>query len=787
MRRRMLALVLALAMAFPAGAQSGEAVTDSFVVDDVRVEGLRRFDPGVIFSRLKIDVGDSFAPDAAAPLLRELYQTGYFKSVEILRDGGVLVIRVSENPVIAEITFSGLEELNAERMLEILKEAGISRARVFDRSKLAEAANGIEEIYAARHFYNAEVNTVVSPLPRNRVGVLFEVDEGAEVAVTDVDIEGNEVFGDWTLRRLMEMKTRGLLNFFSDDYRYSEARLDADIERIRTLYLENGYLKFEVTEKETKLSEDKESIEVVIHVSEGIPYSVSEYVMGDGGEAAEKPFADFATQSEGDIYSSERASAAAAAFREHLQDLGYALARVDFDTDIDDATGDVRVVFTALPGNKVIVRRIEIVGNEQTADEVLRREFLQLEQETYSRAKVESSRRRLRRLGYFQDVRVEVQRIADAENEIDLIVTVDEGGLGDIRLGAGFGTDGGISFNGSFNAPNIFGSGDDFRIAGSYSDTKKSFSTGLDQPYHTDEGVSRHFALGYDENEAEEGSSDYKIDGYRATYGYGFPFVDDGKYFLRFAYKNTKLDNPNAIRNDVDHPYKPFIDKQGTDYQIGELQFDLSYDTRDSSTLPTLGNRIRFDTKTGIPGSDLRYYRADYRHDYYKKLNWFWTKPIFHFRGGFGFGDGYGGDIYPFFERYTLGGTASLRGFEAGSIGASCLPAENPAVTVTVSSEAYCLPNNAAVGGKSRLFGTAELPIEAKFFGTQKVFLSPFIDAGAVGGFNKATRLGAMRVSGGIELRWLSPIGPLRFSYVKALREQPGDKTEDFQFTVSTF
>lgn len=771
MRRRMLALVLALAMAFPAGAQSGEAVTDSFVVDDVRVEGLRRFDPGVIFSRLKIDVGDSFAPDAAAPLLRELYQTGYFKSVEILRDGGVLVIRVSENPVIAEITFSGLEELNAERMLEILKEAGISRARVFDRSKLAEAANGIEEIYAARHFYNAEVNTVVSPLPRNRVGVLFEVDEGAEVAVTDVDIEGNEVFGDWTLRRLMEMKTRGLLNFFSDDYRYSEARLDADIERIRTLYLENGYLKFEVTEKETILSEDKESIEVVIHVSEGIPYAVSEYVLQDGGEAAEKPFADFATQSEGDIYSSERASAAAAAFREHLQDLGYALARVDFDTDIDDATGDVRVIFTALPGNKVIVRRIEIVGNEQTADEVLRREFLQLEQETYSRAKVESSRRRLRRLGYFQDVRVEVQRIADAENEIDLIVTVDEGGLGDIRLGAGFGTDGGISFNGSFNAPNIFGSGDDFRIAGSYSDTKKSFSTGLDQPYHTDEGVSRHFALGYDENEAEEGSSDYKIDGYRATYGYGFPFVDDGKYFLRFAYKNTKLDNPASIpvRTMGDpHPYRPFIDKHGDSYQIGELQFDLSYDTRDSSTLPTLGNRIRFDTKTGVPPFDLQYYRADYRHDYYKKLTWFWTKPIFHFRGGFGFGDGYGGDIYPFFERYTLGGTASLRGFEAGSIGAR-------------------RDGNKAIGGKSRLFGTTELPIEAKFFGTQKVFLAPFIDAGAVGGFDKAARLGSARVSGGIELRWLSPIGPLRFSYVKALREQPDDKTEDFQFTVSTF
>ena len=481
------------------------------------MEGLRRFDPGIIFSRLDIDVGDTFAPGDAAPLLRELYQSGHFKSVEILRDGGVLVIRVSENPVIAEIRFSGLEELEDERLLEILRDAGIAKSRVFDRSKLAEAAQGIEEIYASRHFYNAKVKTVVSPLPRNRAGVVFEVDEGDEVVVKSIEIEGNEEFGDWTLRRLMEMKTRGLLNFFSDDYRFSQGRLDADMERIRTLYLENGYLRFAI-EESTELTEDKKGINIKLMLDEGRAYSVSEYVLERGGEEAEKPFAEFATQFEGEIYNSELAADAVVAYREHLQDLGYALARVDFDTEIDDSSGKVRVVFNAAAGVKVQVRRIDIIGNEQTADEVIRREFLQLEQEVYSRAKIESSRRRLRRLGYFRDVRVEIQRIAEADDQVDLIITVDEGGLGDIRIGAGFGTDGGISFNGSFNAPNIFGSGDDFRIAGSFSDTAKSFSTGIDQPYHTDEGISRHFALGYGENESAEGSADYKIDGYNATY-----------------------------------------------------------------------------------------------------------------------------------------------------------------------------------------------------------------------------------------------------------------------------
>lgn len=807
--RRIVAFALALALAAPGWAQSdggdinngnndnnggGGAVVDSFVVDDVRVEGLRRFDPGIIFGRLDIEVGGEFAPDDAAPLLRELYQTGHFKSVEILRDGGVLVIRVSENPVIADIQFTGLDELDEARLLEILRDAGIAKARVFDRSKLAEAAAGIEEIYASRHFYNAKVKTVVSPLPRNRAGVVFEVDEGDEVVVKGITIEGNEEFGNWTLRRLMEMKTRNILNFFSDDYRFSEARLDADIERIRTLYLENGYLRFAIAERSTELTEDKKGINIKLVIDEGKPYSVSEYALTSGGEEAEKPFADFATQLEGEVYNSERAAAAATAFREHLQDLGYALARVDFDTEIDDAAGKVQVVFSAVAGARVQVRRIDIIGNEQTADEVIRREFLQLEKEIYSRAKVESSRRRLRRLGYFRDVRVEIQRIADKDDEIDLIVTVDEGGLGDIRIGAGFGTDGGVSFNGSFNAPNIFGSGDDFRIAGSFSDTSKAFSTGVDQPYHTDEGVSRHFALGYGENESAEGSADYKIDGYNATFGYGFPFVDDGKYFTRIAYKKTQLENPagqccvvpmTSMVTDgetITTPpmtvaYRKFVEEHGTHYDIAELQFDLLYDTRDSSTLPTSGNRARLDSRIGVPLFDLRYYKLDYTHDYYKELRQVWTKPVFHFRGGVGFGGTYGGDEYPFFERYTLGGTSSLRGFESGSIGAlkiSGIPGQN-------------MNNHDALGGLSRIYGSAELPIETTFFGTQKVFLAPFVDAGAVGGFDNGAKLGPARVSGGVELRWLSPIGPLRFSYVRPLRKQDNDKTEDFQFTVSTF
>ncbi len=799
--RRLVALALAAVLAVPGWAQSegvgGGAVVDSFVVDDVRVEGLRRFDPGIIFSRLNIEVGDSFAPDDAAPLLRELYQTGHFKSVEIVRDGGVLVIRVSENPVIADIQFTGLDELDEVRLLEILREAGIAKARVFDRSKLAEAAAGIEEIYASRHFYNAKINTIVSPLPRNRAGVVFEVDEGDEVVVKSIVIEGNEEFGNWTLRRLMEMKTRGLLNFFSDDYRFSEARLDADIERIRTLYLENGYLRFSIAERGTELTEDKKGINIKLVIDEGKPYSVLEYALANGGIEAEKPFGDFATQNAGEVYNSERAAAAAVAFREHLQDLGYALARVDFDTELDDAEGKVRVAFSADAGAKVQVRRIDIIGNEQTADEVIRREFLQLEREVYSRAKVESSRRRLRRLGYFRDVRVEIQRIADSDDEADLIVTVDEGGLGDIRIGAGFGTDGGVSFNGSFNAPNIFGSGDDFRVAGSFSDTTKAFSTGVDQPYYTDEGVSRHFALGYGENEAAEGSADYKIDGYNATFGYGFPFVDDGKYFVRIAYKKTQLENadgqccitqpmtitttttmmpmtPMTMTTRATVAYRKFVEEHGTDYDIAELQFDLLYDTRDSSTLPTGGNRSRLDSRVGVPLFDLRYYKLDYTHDYYKELRQVWTKPVFHFRGGVGFGGTYGGDEYPFFERYTLGGSSSLRGFESGSIGAKRI-------------SDFGGSNHDALGGRSRIYGSAELPVETTFFGTQKVFLAPFIDAGAVGGFDNGAKLGPARVSGGVELRWLSPIGPLRFSYVRPIRKQENDRTEDFQFTVSTF
>ena len=757
-------LLCILLLAVP---RAGEAQQiETFVIEDIRIEGIRRSSPGVIFNQLSVGIGDTFSAEQAVEIIGVLYGTGYFREVDVLRDGNVLVVRVDENPTIAEVTVNGVAELAEERLSEMLNNAGIAKAKVFNRSVLEEAKRVLEDIYIERNFYHVKVEAVVSPLPRNRVAILLNVEEGEEAAIRSVRIVGNEAFSTWRLESDMRLEARSFFNFFTDNYHYSEQKLKADLERIRTRYLEAGYLRFEVESWHVEVSPDKRHIDIAIHLNEGRQYKVSgtRFKVAEG--AAALPFDllvlnQYIIQQPGEIYDGQLAGEATEKIREHLGDLGYAGARVRQGAEIDDDSASAEIIYVIDAQKIVYVRHINIVGNAFTDDKVIRRELLQFENERYSHRKIERSRSRIRRLGYFNRVQIEIVPVEGNNEQVDLQVSVEEVNTGKVRFGASFDSDGGLSYNAGFSNSNIFGSGNDFKIDFIKRDDSVVFELEFDEHYHTKDGVTRHIALNYSEEESDSDSSDYDTDGYKGEYGYDYPFTDDGIYNVYLAYERINVKNTENIEE-----YQKFIDVHGDSSDALLIESGLIYDTRDAANAPTDGERINLRSELGLPVLELQYFAINYLHDYYRTINVLPTSPVMHLRLGAGYGAGYNGGEYPFYQRFYIGGANSLRGFETNSVG----------YTVDDAGE--------TIGGRSRLYGTFEFSADAKFFENQQVFFVSFIDAGAVG---EDIGLGSVRSSLGAELRWLSPVGPLRFSYSTDLRSKPTDDLETFQFSISTF
>lgn len=758
-KRRWLALLCAVVLA---GVSAPAHSFEPFVVEDIRIDGLRRFNPGVVFNRIGVEIGDTIRENKSIEIIKVLFDSGFFRSVDVLRDGNVLVIAVVENPTIAEVDYSGINEVPDEALVTMLKNAGIVKARVFDRALVEAAVKALEDIYTERSFYQAKIRPVISPLPRNRVALLLEVEEGPQAAIRSIEIDGNEALSDWLLKREMNLSPRGIFSFFGDSHLFSEARLAADLERIRTLYLQEGYLRFEVEAQEVEVSDDKINIDIKLRLNEGRQYLLAEpegdVFSGDiPAEIEQQELLDLIRQEPGDVFSSRESAATVAAIRDLLGNFGYAFAEVSYDNALDDDTGTVAVTYDIVPGRLTYVSEIRIVGNERTRDEVIRRELLQFERERYSREKVERSRRRLRRLGFFQDVVIEQEAVEGRDDELNLLVRVTESGLGNFHIGAGLSSDNNLSFQGGITTPNVFGSGNNFSADLALGDDDKRINLSLDELYHTDEGISRHVGVSISEQESASNSSSYNIDGFSARYGYAIPYADDGKYDVNLVYEKIKI-------NSVAAPYRPFQEKHGNDLDLLLLRGGLTHDTRNSSQYPTDGFRAAVSGEIGLPILDLKYYQINYLHDYYYEAASLPLAPVWHLRGGLGFGDSYGGDVYPFYRRFFIGGSRVLRGFKNSSIGGDLFQGN-------------------ATGATSRIYGSAEAAINVDIFKNQQIYVVPFLDFGATG--DTSLSLEPWRASAGLEIRWISPIGPLRFSWGSAVLNESSDKLQRLQFSVS--
>ena len=495
---------------------------EPFTVTDIRVEGLQRIAPGTVFSYLPIKTGETFDEQRSAEAVRALFRTGFFKDVRIERENGVLVIVVQERPAISSIEITGNKDIESEPLLDSLKDIGFAQGRVFDRSLLEKVEQELERQYFSRGKYGVKITTTVTPLERNRVGIVIAVSEGRAARIKQISIVGNKVFDDETLLEDFQLSTPTLLSFYTGVDQYSKQKLAGDLETMRSYYLDRGYINFSIDSTQVSITPDKKDIYITINVTEGDQYKVKEVRLA--GDLVVDPPALFplVQLNPGDVFSRKRVTDTTTQISEKLGDKGYAFANVNTIPEVDEDKKEVAVTFFIDPGKRVYVRRVNMVGNTRTRDEVLRREMRQMEGGWFSSASVERSRTRLDRLGFFEEVNVETPTVPGTTDQVDVNYSVTERPSGNLLVGLGYSQSSGVLFNASVSQDNFLGSGKRVSVAFNNSDVNTVYSFSYLNPYYTIDGVSRGFGLFYRETDASEANvANYTADTFGGNVTYG--------------------------------------------------------------------------------------------------------------------------------------------------------------------------------------------------------------------------------------------------------------------------
>ncbi len=766
LKRLPLALVVALAMP----AARAEA---PFVVKDIRVEGIQRTEAGTVFSYLPVKVGESMTDEKTTAAVKALYATGFFKDVRLEARDGVLVVTVEERPSIATITLNGIKEFSADDLKSGLKQTGLAEGRVLDRALLDKAKQEMQRQYFNRGKYAVEITSTLTPLERNRVAVQFDVVEGESAKIRQISIVGNKVFKEKELLKQLTSTTPGWLTWYTKNDQYSKSRLAGDIEALRSFYLNRGYLEFNVDSTQVSISPDKQGIYISLNVTEGRQYRVSDVKLAGQMLVPEEELKKLVSVEAGEVFVRDRLTESTKKISERLGNEGYAFANVNAVPELDKEKGSVAFTLFVDPGRRVYVNRINVAGNTRTRDEVVRREIRQMEGAYYDAEKINLSRDRLNRLGFFNEVNIETPSVTGTTDQVDVNVSVTERSTGNIMLGAGFSSSEGLVLSGSVSQANVFGTGNRLTAQINSGSINTVYSLSFTNPYYTINGVS----LGYDVYRRDvdateiDGVGDYKTSTYGAGVRFGLPINERDFVSFGLTYEQTSL----TLGDDPSQRYKDFIDVFGSDNDTLRLDSAWARDTRNSYLFPTKGIYQRVGAEIGTPLGSLQYYKVSLQHQQYFDLGRSFTLMV---NGELGLGGGLAGKPLPFFKNFYAGGTTSVRGFANGTLG----------------------PKDAAgdaLGGDTRILGSAELffPLPG-LKDDQSLRMSTFFDAGAAfgpsdgdplnpyNGLYRKVAFDDLRYSAGFAVLWVSPMGPLKFSVARPLAKKPGDETEVFQFTL---
>jgi len=740
-RRGLAAVLAALALAGAAGAQSFEP----FTVKDIRVEGLQRTEPGTVFSYLPIKVGEVMTEERARAAVRALYATGFFSDVRLEHENDVLVVFVQERPAVAQIDFSGMKEFEPDAVRKVLRENGLAEGRIFDRSVLELAEQEIKRQYLSRGMYGAEVQTTVTPLERNRVGI---------------NIVGAQAFSESELVSLFVLRTPGWLTWYTKHDRYAREKLSADLETLRSYYQNRGYLDFAIESTQVSITPDRHDIYITVNINEGERYSVSDVQLSGQTPVSREELERLVQLKPGDVFSREKLAASTKAIGERLGNDGYAFANANAIPNVDKEKRTVAFNIVIDPGRRVYVRRIDVAGNSKTRDEVVRREMRQLEGAFYDASKIQLSRRRIERTGYFSETTVETQPVEGSADQVDVTYTVKERPTGALLLGVGFSSVEKFAVSTSIRQANAFGTGKFIAANINSGKVNTVYALSYNDPYYTVDGVSQGFDVYKRKTDASSlAVGAYTTDAVGGGVKFGYPVSEissvDVGVNLESVTLTTFFNSP--LR------YLDFVNQFGSDYQYGAFTAGWQRDTRDNIITPNAGGFTRLSGE--VAGGDLKYYRLNFQQSYYWRLTRLYTLLL---RGDLGYSAGLGGRPVPFFKAYYAGGPDSVRGYRAFSLG----PRD---------------PEGNSTGGNIKVIGGAEFlfPMPGAS-AEQSLRLGAFIDAGQVYAPDTQVRLGDLRYAAGFALQWLSPFGPLRLSVANPLNRQDFDQVQRLQFTFGT-
>jgi outer membrane protein insertion porin family len=740
------------------------AAFEPFVVQDIRVEGLQRISAGTVFNYLPIKLGQTVDTEDSIAAVSALFSTGFFNDVSLERDGDVLVVYVKERAAISSIEIEGNEDLDTDELLDGLKQIGLAEGRVFDRSLLDKVEQELQRQYFSRGKYAVRIKTTVTPLERNRVGILIDISEGQVARIKQINIIGNHTFSDKELLDEFSLTTPTFLSAITKSDQYSKQALSADLETLRTYYLDRGYLKFHINSTQVSITPDKKDIYITINITEGEQYKIRVVKLsGDLVVPAEEifPLIDI---NPGDVFSRKQVTESVDKISSLLGNQGYAFANVNTVPDMDDETHEVSLGFFVDPGKRVYVRRINVSGNVSTRDEVLRREMRQMEGGWYSAEKVERSRTRLDRLGYFEDVNVETPTVPGTTDQLDVNYSVTETSSGSISAGLGYSQSSGLLFNASVQQDNFLGSGKRVSFTFDNSSVNTVYSFNYVNPFWTIDGVSRGFGAFYRKTDANEANlANYSTDTRGLNVNFGIPVNEYDTIRFSAGYQGMDLKTTNYSSLEV----TDFVDQHGDSFDDLIMTASWRHDTRNKILFADTGGMQSISLETTSPGSGLEYYKLDYEQQRFLPLTRELTLGL---KGRLGYGDGYGDyDQLPFFENFFAGGVRSVRGFEDNTLG----PVDS---------------DGDPIGGAFLVVFNAEVYFPVPFADDAKgVRLSTFLDVGNVYEDYSNFDAGDLRYSVGLAGLWLSPLGPISVSLGFPLNEKSGDKVQNFQFTVGTF
>lgn len=780
MKRTLILILISLFWLSPLQAQ-----TFPFVVSDIRVEGVQQVDLGTVFRNFPISTGDQVDSAQLAAATRQLFRSGFFDDVQLNRDGDVLVLVLRERPAVAIIRIAGNKAIKEEQLREGLRQSGLQEGDVFRRATLDQIELDLMRVYAAQGRYGANITTEVENLPGNRVALNINITEGRIATIQHINIVGNESFSDAELLDLFSLKLPNWLSFWRKDDQYSREKLAGDLERLRSHYLDRGFINFSIDSTQVSVSPDKQDVFITVGISEGQQFRVGEVLLIGNLVLPEEQLLSKMSLGEGDVFSRREMTDSQERLERLLGDQGFMFANVSPIPQVDEASGTVSLRYFIEPGKPTYVRRILVRGNTRSTDEVVRREIEQMEAGIVSTSAIERSRTRLERTGHFRSVNVETRPVPGTDDQIDIEFSVEEQQSGQLSASIGFSQSEGIIIQLGVSQDNFLGSGKSVAFNVSNSSTLTEYSFNYLDPYFTVDGVSRGFNFYYrEENFDEDDRGDYNTDGIGGGVTFGYPIDDFQRLSFSGDVEYLRIKQNSAVdrTSDAYQVIEQFLKTNGDEYLNWRLTAGWSDNRLNRGFFPTRGRSQGATLEVSIPGSDLEYYRAQYNNRFYWPLNndETWVASV---RSRVGYADSYGSQSdYPFFKNFYAGGLTTIRGFEANTLGPRYDrgPGRNPR----------------SMGGNVLVAGSAELIFPMPFLKDKSAWRTlVFMDAGNVfttkclPGASNATCVegvdfGDLRYSAGIGLSWLTPVGPLSISLAKPLNSKTGDDEEVFQFVL---